>query len=56
MSQYKKGFLEGQKSEMEVFLDNLHALKDELDSVGYDSKQSYLNVLISDLANELAGE
>lgn len=49
MSLYEKGVTDGRISEAEIFLDNLIALKNELDVVGYDSKQSYINALITDL-------
>lgn len=49
LSQYDKGFLDGRIKEAKVQLENIISLKDELDSVGYDSKRTFLNILIKDL-------
>lgn len=46
--QYQQGFLDGQKAEAEVFLENLKALEDELNSVGWDGGESYLHTMIRD--------
>ncbi|WP_405101575.1 hypothetical protein [Oceanobacillus sp. FSL H7-0719] len=47
--QYQKGYLDGQKAEAEVFLENLNALEYELNSVGWDDGHSYLHTLIKDI-------
>lgn len=55
IKQYDKGFLDGQLSEAEVFLENLQTLKDELNGVGYDSNRSFINTLIADLEKFVGG-
>ena len=49
LKQYDKGFLDGQLSEAEIFLENLQSLKDELNDVGWDSDRSFINTLMNDL-------
>ncbi|MET3505536.1 hypothetical protein [Halalkalibacter oceani] len=54
LKQYDKGFLDGQKAEAEAFLENLRALEEELNSVGWDGGHSYLHTMMEDFERFLS--